>query len=118
MIREKIMPKLKMAFCDYINENFEYEEGNYMGIPACLSDHEVFKLDGKLPFDTFGFYEAPEYVMFLEKARKGPFGDYQMWDFFAFSEDELEEVAKANGIFSLDELRYMEAFEHYDDEEE
>lgn len=118
MIREKIMPKLKMAFCDYIIENFEYEEGNYMSIPACLSDHEVFKLDGKLPFDTFGFYEAPEYVMFLEKARKGQFGDYQVWDFFAFSEDEIEEVAKASDVFSLDELRCMEAFEHYDGNEE
>lgn len=118
MIKKEIFPRLKMDIFDYINDNFKYEEGNYMGIEACLSDHEVFRLDKKLNFENFGLDENPEYVMFLEKCKTGAFGPYQIWDFFAFSEDELEKVAKENGVFSYDELCCMEAFEHYPEDDD
>lgn len=60
MFREQIYPKLKMDMEKFINKNFEYEEGNYMGIPACLSDHEVFRLNGQINFGEFGWDENPE----------------------------------------------------------
>lgn len=56
--------------------------------------------------------------MFLEGCKNGAFGPYQVFDFFAFSEKEKEKIAEINGVFSYDELAYMEPFEHWNDEEE
>lgn len=117
MFKEEIYPRLKMDMEKLIREEFEYKEGNYMGIPACLSDHEVFYLDGKVNFGEFGWDENPEYVMFLEGCKNGAFGPYQVFDFIAFDSTELKKVSEINGVFSYDELSCMEAFEHWDDEE-
>lgn len=111
-----ILPELKMAINNRIDEQIKYDQGRYMGVEACLSDHEVFRLNREIPLDEFGIDKPPEYVMFLEKCRNGAFGAYQIWVFLAFSEDDLEEVAKTNGVFSYDELCLMEAFEHCEEE--
>lgn len=118
-------PKSKMKLEKEINNEFKengffYEEcPRYMAIEANLSDHTVYRLNKEVFVRPIGgLDEYPDYIMFIEGSYKHFLGLWcQQFEVYTFNEEEIDQVAKLNGVFSADEISYMEAFEHYEDEE-
>lgn len=120
MITIEINPKAKMLLSNKLYTEINNNPNNtieYMSTPGILSDHEVFFLNqDKIHFNHDLINNNTDYVMLIELCKQGLFGPYQAFNLLVFNEDEIDIAAKINGIFSADEIRYMEAFEHWDEE--
>lgn len=114
-----IIPSEKMELTKSLNDFVSkkgYEQYPVIMKCGCLSGHELYYVGKKLSLmDGKGHKTKHDYLMFLERVRKGFFGiAEQCFDLFAFNESEIKSIIKKQEIFNEDEIRYMEC--EYDDD--
>lgn len=119
MFQAEMCARDKMAIEEVIVNGMKEINGDFdgrcMAIPSGLADHIVYRPDKKVELNEIEIDEHPEYIMFLERCKMGPFGPKQTWEVFTFSFDEIKSVANATNVFSSDEIEAMEPFEHFDE---